>query len=164
MACLPPVGRGCCCRPRLEIGAFRRREVGPRERAVLAETPDMLATVVAAGGLVGVDHVVPGDREAAPAQFRPIAAHSRFIFAPMIPTPMTEDLLLASWELIQPFGRRVDVLANLERMRVRADGGIVAGHPRIWARRGTATDRERVETAAQLRSSSPAPPLREGAI
>ncbi|NHF64210.1 transposase family protein, partial [Chryseoglobus sp. KN1116] len=33
------------------------------------------------------------------------AAHSRFTVATMIPTRKTEDLLLASWELIQQLGR-----------------------------------------------------------
>jgi hypothetical protein len=49
----------------------------------------------------------------------------------MIPTPDDGGSAAGVWELIQPFGRMVDVYANLERMGVRADGGIVAGHPRI---------------------------------
>ena len=31
-------------------------------------------------------------------------------------------------------GRLVDVTADLDRVRVRADGRIVADHPRVWAR------------------------------
>jgi hypothetical protein len=48
-------------------------------------------------------------------------------------------------------GRMVDVTADLERVRVRADGRIVAEHPRIWARGGTLTDPSHVEVAARLR-------------
>jgi hypothetical protein len=48
-------------------------------------------------------------------------------------------------------GRMVDVTADLTRVRVRADGRIVAEHPRIWARGGTLTDPSHVEVAARLR-------------
>jgi transposase len=48
-------------------------------------------------------------------------------------------------------GRMVDVSADLERVKVRADGRIVADHPRIWARGRTVTNPEHVETAALLR-------------
>jgi hypothetical protein len=48
-------------------------------------------------------------------------------------------------------GRLVDVTADLEQVRVRADGRIVANHPRVWARAMTITDPAHVETAARLR-------------
>jgi transposase len=48
-------------------------------------------------------------------------------------------------------GRMVDVAADLERVRVRAEGRLVAEHPRIWARGTTITDPVHVETAARLR-------------
>jgi transposase len=48
-------------------------------------------------------------------------------------------------------GRMVDVTADLSRVRVRADGRVVAEHPRIWARGGTLTDPCHVEVAARLR-------------
>jgi hypothetical protein len=48
-------------------------------------------------------------------------------------------------------GRLVDVTADLEQVRVRADGRIVADHPRVWARGTTVTDPIHVEIAAALR-------------
>jgi transposase len=48
-------------------------------------------------------------------------------------------------------GRMVDVAADLDRVRVRAEGRIVAEHPRVWARGTTVTDPAHVETAARLR-------------
>ena len=48
-------------------------------------------------------------------------------------------------------GRLVDVTADLERVRVRADGRIVADHARVWARGATVTDPAHVETAKRLR-------------
>ena len=48
-------------------------------------------------------------------------------------------------------GRMVDVSADLERVRVRADGRIVADHARVWARGTTVTDPTHLETAARLR-------------
>lgn len=48
-------------------------------------------------------------------------------------------------------GRMVDVAADLERVRVRAEGRLVAEHPRVWARGTTITDPVHVETAARLR-------------
>ena len=48
-------------------------------------------------------------------------------------------------------GRMVDVVADLERVRVRCEGRIVAEHVRIWARGATVTDSVHVETAAWLR-------------
>ncbi len=48
-------------------------------------------------------------------------------------------------------GRMVDVAADLERVRVRADGRIVAEHCRVWARGTTITDPAHVQTAAWLR-------------
>ncbi len=48
-------------------------------------------------------------------------------------------------------GRRVTVTADLERVRVRLDGRVVADHPRVWARRMTVTDPAHVATAHQLR-------------
>lgn len=48
-------------------------------------------------------------------------------------------------------GRMVDVSADLDRVRVRAEGRIVAEHARVWARGTTVTDPAHVETAAWLR-------------
>jgi transposase len=48
-------------------------------------------------------------------------------------------------------GRLVDVSADLERVRVRAAGRIVADHARVWARGMTVTDPAHVQTAALLR-------------
>lgn len=48
-------------------------------------------------------------------------------------------------------GRMVDVAADLDRVRVRAEGRLVAEHPRIWARGTTITDPAHVESAARLR-------------
>jgi hypothetical protein len=48
-------------------------------------------------------------------------------------------------------GGLVDVAADLDRVRVRAEGRIVAEHPRVWARGTTVTDPVHVETAAWLR-------------
>ena len=48
-------------------------------------------------------------------------------------------------------GRLVDVTADLDRVRVRADGRIVADHVRVWARGATITDPAHVEIAGRLR-------------
>jgi hypothetical protein len=48
-------------------------------------------------------------------------------------------------------GRQVVVTADLERVRVRLDGRIVADHPRVWARQMTVTDPNHVEIARTLR-------------
>jgi hypothetical protein len=48
-------------------------------------------------------------------------------------------------------GRMVDVAADLDRVRVRAEGRIVSEHPRVWARGTTITDPAHVQTAAWLR-------------
>ena len=48
-------------------------------------------------------------------------------------------------------GRMVDVTADLERVRIRAEGRIVAENARVWARGMTATDPTHVEAAAWLR-------------
>lgn len=48
-------------------------------------------------------------------------------------------------------GRMVEVLADLNRVRVRLDGGIVADHARVWARGSTITDPVHVQTAQRLR-------------
>jgi hypothetical protein len=48
-------------------------------------------------------------------------------------------------------GRLVDVSADLDRVKVRAEGRVVADHPRLWARGATITDPVHVETAAWLR-------------
>jgi len=50
-------------------------------------------------------------------------------------------------------GRLVDVTADLERVRVRADGRVVADHARVWARSMTITDPAHLETAARLRKT-----------
>ena len=48
-------------------------------------------------------------------------------------------------------GRMVDVAADLERVRVRTEGRIVAEHTRVWARGTTLTDPAHVQSAAALR-------------
>jgi hypothetical protein len=48
-------------------------------------------------------------------------------------------------------GRMVDVAADLDRVRVRCEGRVVAEHARVWARGTTLTDPVHVETAAWLR-------------
>lgn len=48
-------------------------------------------------------------------------------------------------------GRIVDVTADLERVRVRAEGRVVTEHTRLWARGTTVTDPTHVERAAWLR-------------
>ena len=48
-------------------------------------------------------------------------------------------------------GRTVDVTADLDRVRVRTDGRVVAEHDRVWARGLTVTDPDHVEEAAKLR-------------
>lgn len=48
-------------------------------------------------------------------------------------------------------GRIVDVSADLERVRVRSGGRIVADHARVWARGMTITDPAHLQAAAVLR-------------
>jgi hypothetical protein len=48
-------------------------------------------------------------------------------------------------------GRMVDVAADLDRVRVRCEGRLVAEHTRVWAKGTTLTDPVHVETAARLR-------------
>lgn len=48
-------------------------------------------------------------------------------------------------------GRMVDVTADLDRVRVRLDGRIMADHARVWARGATVADPAHVETARLLR-------------
>jgi len=55
-------------------------------------------------------------------------------------------------------GRMVDVAADLERVRVRAEGRVVAEHPRVWARGTTITEPAHVETAGWLRKQFQQPP------
>lgn len=48
-------------------------------------------------------------------------------------------------------GRQVTVAADLDRVRVRLDGRVVADHQRVWARGMTVTDPVHVDTAKVLR-------------
>ena len=48
-------------------------------------------------------------------------------------------------------GRQVTVTADLERVRVRLDGRVVADHARVWARHMTVTDPAHVAIAQLLR-------------
>lgn len=50
-------------------------------------------------------------------------------------------------------GRLVDVTADLDRVRVRAGGHLVADHARVWARGLTVTDPGHLTTARQLRQA-----------
>ena len=60
-------------------------------------------------------------------------------------------------------GRMVDVRANLERVRVRVEGRVVAEHARVWARGTTITDPVHVETARRLRHQFQQPRAAVGA-
>nr|WP_194241505.1 IS21 family transposase [Galbitalea soli] len=60
-------------------------------------------------------------------------------------------------------GRFVDVTADLDRVRVRMDGRLVADHERVWARGSTITDPAHLETAKRLRQQFQLPrPVRVG--
>jgi transposase len=48
-------------------------------------------------------------------------------------------------------GRRVELRADLERVRVTCDGRLVADHARCWARHQTISDPTHLKAAAQLR-------------
>jgi transposase len=48
-------------------------------------------------------------------------------------------------------GRRVEVMADLHRVRVRCEGRLVADHARIWARHQTVSDPAHVAAARALR-------------
>ena len=48
-------------------------------------------------------------------------------------------------------GRMVDVAADLDRVRIRLDGRVIAEHTRVWARGMTISDPAHVEAAARLR-------------
>lgn len=50
-------------------------------------------------------------------------------------------------------GRRIQVTADLARVRVTCDGRVVADHERIWARHQTITDPAHLAAAAALRSA-----------
>ena len=54
-------------------------------------------------------------------------------------------------------GRMIDVAADLERVRARLDGRVVADHARVWARAATVTDPAHVQRAAVLRRQLHAP-------
>jgi hypothetical protein len=60
----------------------------------------------------------------------------------------------------QVIGRMVDVAADLDRVRVRAEGRIVAEHARVWARGMTVTDPAHVEVAGWLRRQFQQPTVR----
>lgn len=66
---------------------------------------------------------------------------------------------------VSGIGARVDVAADLDTVRVRHGGRLVAEHPRRWARGMTVTDPAHVATAAALRHDfqHPAPPPPEDA-
>jgi transposase len=48
-------------------------------------------------------------------------------------------------------GRRVELLADLHRVRMLCDGTLVADHPRLWAKHQTVSDPDHVEAAKLLR-------------
>jgi transposase len=50
-------------------------------------------------------------------------------------------------------GRRIEITADLSRVRVACDGRVVADHERIWARHQTITDPAHLAAAAALRSA-----------
>jgi transposase len=49
-------------------------------------------------------------------------------------------------------GRRIEVAADLERVRAWCDGRLVADHGRCWARHQTITDPDHAQAAARLRA------------
>lgn len=57
----------------------------------------------------------------------------------------------------QAIGRLVDVTADLDRVRVRLDGRIVADHARVWARGSIITDPVHRENARRLRQQFQTP-------
>jgi hypothetical protein len=59
-------------------------------------------------------------------------------------------------------GRVVEVSGDLDRIKVRADGRLVADHDRRWARGQTITDPAHVRTAAVLRQQFQQPGLAPG--
>ena len=50
-------------------------------------------------------------------------------------------------------GRRIEVTADLARVRVTCDGRVVADHQRVWARHQTITDPAHLAAAQQLRAA-----------
>jgi hypothetical protein len=48
-------------------------------------------------------------------------------------------------------GRRVEVVADLARVRVFCDGNLVADHQRLWAKHQTVSDPTHVEAGKLLR-------------
>jgi hypothetical protein len=48
-------------------------------------------------------------------------------------------------------GRRVEAIADLQRVRIVCDGKVVAGHERIWAWHQTISDPEHIAAARSLR-------------
>jgi hypothetical protein len=48
-------------------------------------------------------------------------------------------------------GRRIEVVADLDRVRVLCDGRVVADHERIWAKHQTISDPEHVAAGKLLR-------------
>lgn len=55
-------------------------------------------------------------------------------------------------------GRMVDVSADLDHVRVRFEGRVIAQHERVWARRQTITDPAHQIAAARLRNDYRQPP------
>jgi hypothetical protein len=62
----------------------------------------------------------------------------------------------------QAIGRMVDVAADLDRVRIRLEGRVIAEHRRVWARGMTITDPAHVEVAARLRKQFQQPRVRRG--
>ena len=58
-------------------------------------------------------------------------------------------------------GRQVTITADLERVRVRLDGRLVADHARIWARHMTVADPVHVAAAQELREQVGRPSTRD---
>jgi hypothetical protein len=55
-------------------------------------------------------------------------------------------------------GRRVELTANLDRVKVHCDGQLVADHARCWARHQTLSDPAHLQAAARLRHERTARP------
>ena len=109
-----------------------------------------------------------------------VAGYSRVITARMVPTRTAEDVLAGMWAMVPPVvgwrnwlrlprdhyvrvdandysvdptvvGRRVEVAADLEQVRVFAGSRLVARHDRCWAGGQTITDPAHRDAATALR-------------
>jgi hypothetical protein len=123
-------------------------EVEPRIRELLQAFPTMPATVIAER--IGWSHSIRILRDRV-AELRPV-------YLPPDPASRTANEAgdVAQCDLWFPpipaaIGRRVEVHADLNRVRVVCDGRVVADHARIWAKHQSISDREHLAVATALR-------------